>query len=79
MKDRGKDRYGRTVARVSCSGIDANTEQLRRGMAWVFTRYLLWARRSTSWRLTRGCGSSACGPMRGQSRRGGGVPLDGKN
>ena len=34
-----KDRYGRTVARVRCDGIDANAEQIRRGMAWVYTRY----------------------------------------
>lgn len=40
VEDRGKDRYGRTIGRVRCSGIDANSEQLRRGMAWVFTRYV---------------------------------------
>lgn len=34
------DRYGRTVARVRCDGIDANAEQVRRGMAWVFDRYV---------------------------------------
>lgn len=34
-----RDRYGRTVARVTCAGIDANAEQVRRGMAWVFDRY----------------------------------------
>ncbi len=28
-----KDRYKRTVARVKCSGVDANTEQVKRGMA----------------------------------------------
>lgn len=33
------DRYGRTVARVGCRGQDASSEQIRRGMAWVFTRY----------------------------------------
>jgi len=33
------DRYGRTVGRVHCSGTDANAEQLRRGMAWVYDRY----------------------------------------
>lgn len=33
------DRYGRTVARVYCDGMDANTEQVRRGMAWVYVRY----------------------------------------
>jgi endonuclease YncB( thermonuclease family) len=30
-----KDRYGRTLGRVSCAGADANAEQVRRGMAWV--------------------------------------------
>ncbi len=31
-------RYGRTVARVACSGTDAGVEQVRRGMAWVYKR-----------------------------------------
>ncbi|MBK1688882.1 thermonuclease family protein [Rubrivivax gelatinosus] len=35
----GLDRYGRTVARVTCSGVDANADQVRAGMAWVFDRY----------------------------------------
>lgn len=34
------DRYGRTVARVSCAGHDASGEQVQAGMAWAFTRYL---------------------------------------
>lgn len=34
-----KDRYGRTVARVKCAGTDANAEQVRRGLAWVYDRY----------------------------------------
>lgn len=33
------DRYGRIVARVECRGQDASSEQVRRGMAWTFTRY----------------------------------------
>lgn len=33
------DRYGRTVARVSCRSTDAATHQVASGMAWVFTRY----------------------------------------
>jgi endonuclease YncB( thermonuclease family) len=37
---RGKDRYGRTIGRVSCAGIDAGDEQVRRGMAWVYVRYV---------------------------------------
>lgn len=39
MNSRGADRYGRTLARVTCAGVDANAEQVRRGMAWVFERY----------------------------------------
>ena len=34
-----KDQYGRTLARVYCDGIDANAEQVRRGMAWVYVQY----------------------------------------
>lgn len=33
------DRYGRTVAVVTCEGTEANREQVARGMAWVYTRY----------------------------------------
>lgn len=36
----GLDRYGRTVAHVTCSGTDANAAQVRAGMAWVFDRYV---------------------------------------
>ncbi len=36
---KGEDRYGRTLANVACAGVDANTEQVRRGWAWVFVRY----------------------------------------
>lgn len=35
-----RDRYGRTVARALCDGIDANAAQVRAGMAWAFTQYL---------------------------------------
>lgn len=34
------DRYGRTVARVSCGGHDASSAQAAQGLAWAFTRYL---------------------------------------
>jgi len=37
---KGKDRYGRTLARVYCDGVDANAEQVRHGMAWVYDRYV---------------------------------------
>ena len=36
---RGRDRYGRTLARLKCNGLNANAEQVRRGYAWVYTRY----------------------------------------
>jgi endonuclease YncB( thermonuclease family) len=35
----GLDSYGRTIARVACAGVDANADQVRGGMAWVFDRY----------------------------------------
>lgn len=34
-----KDRYGREVAQIVCSGIDVNLEQVRRGMAWAYRKY----------------------------------------
>ena len=34
----GKDGNGRRLAQVTCAGVDANAEQVRRGMAWVFDR-----------------------------------------
>lgn len=37
--EQGRDRYKRVLGRVTCGGIDANAEQVRRGMAWVFVRY----------------------------------------
>jgi endonuclease YncB( thermonuclease family) len=37
--ERGTDRYGRTIGWMLCEGVDANREQVRRGMAWVFVRY----------------------------------------
>lgn len=33
------DRYGRTVAVVTCAGIEANKAQVERGMAWVYPKY----------------------------------------
>jgi endonuclease YncB( thermonuclease family) len=37
---RGHDRYHRTLAHVTCAGTDANEEQVRRGYAWIYTRYV---------------------------------------
>jgi endonuclease YncB( thermonuclease family) len=33
------DRYGRVVGRVWKDGVDANLEQVRRGVAWVYRQY----------------------------------------
>lgn len=33
------DRYGRTVAVVSCDGINANRAMVEQGMAWVYPKY----------------------------------------
>jgi endonuclease YncB( thermonuclease family) len=35
-----RDKYGRVLGRVQCQGVDANAEQVRRGMAWVYDRYV---------------------------------------
>lgn len=32
VDDRGQDRYKRTLGRVTCEGVDANAEQVKRGM-----------------------------------------------
>lgn len=34
------DRYGRTIARVSCAGTDASLYQVQHGLAWAYTAYL---------------------------------------
>ena len=36
---RAQDRYGRTVARVRCNGVDAASKMLSVGLAWHFSRY----------------------------------------
>jgi endonuclease YncB( thermonuclease family) len=40
IEDKGHDRYGRTIGRVWCAGIDANAQQVQRGMAWVYDKYV---------------------------------------
>ncbi|WP_237760775.1 thermonuclease family protein [Legionella rubrilucens] len=35
-----RDQYGRVLGRVSCNGIDANSEQVKLGMAWVYNQYV---------------------------------------
>ncbi len=39
VRSEGQDRYGRTIGTIACAGIDANAEQVHRGMAWVYDRY----------------------------------------
>jgi endonuclease YncB( thermonuclease family) len=34
------DKYGRTVGTILVDGLDANREQVKRGMAWVYRQYL---------------------------------------
>lgn len=34
-----QDRYGRTVGKVIVNGVDANLEQVKRGMAWFYKKY----------------------------------------
>jgi len=41
VRPQTKDRDGRTVARVTCDGVDANAEQVHAGMAWVFDKYVV--------------------------------------
>jgi endonuclease YncB( thermonuclease family) len=40
VDDKGADRYKRTLGRITCDGIDANAEQVKRGMAWAYRQYL---------------------------------------
>lgn len=40
IRPQATDRYHRTVARVICEGTDANAEQVKRGMAWVYDKYV---------------------------------------
>src|SRR5262249_59842712 len=37
--DRGRDRYGRTIARCAVAGADLGAIMVREGMAWAFVRY----------------------------------------
>ncbi|MBI5722065.1 MAG: thermonuclease family protein [Burkholderiales bacterium] len=40
VREETRDRNRRMVARVNCDGTDANAEQVREGLAWVFDRYV---------------------------------------
>lgn len=35
------DRFGRTVGQVKCNGVDVATAQVKAGMAWAFSAYLM--------------------------------------
>lgn len=39
VQDQGRDRYGRTLGRITCAGLDANAEQVKRGLAWFYVKY----------------------------------------
>lgn len=39
VRDQGLDRYGRTLGRVFCGGVDANAAQIERGLAWWYVKY----------------------------------------
>ncbi len=36
----GRDRYGRTLAVIILDGVDINLQQVKDGMAWVYTKYI---------------------------------------
>lgn len=40
VDDRGTDKYKRTLGRLRCDGVDANAEQVKRGMVWAYRQYL---------------------------------------
>lgn len=39
VREEGRDRYGRTIGYVIHEGVNANREQVFRGMAWVYDRF----------------------------------------
>jgi endonuclease YncB( thermonuclease family) len=70
----GLDRYGRTLAVIFVNDTDANLEQVRSGMAWVYDRYVIQAgadipscrqAETEAWEQQRGSGA-----IRGRWRRG---------
>lgn len=40
VHERGKDRLGRILGVVTCGTLEVNAEQVRRGMAWAYRRYV---------------------------------------
>lgn len=72
VQDKGRDRYGRTLGRVYCVGVDANAEQVRRGMAWVYDKYVT-DHSLYSYKMRRGRRGADCGPTPIQCRLGSGA------
>ena len=74
MLAEGRDRYGRTVARVECDGTDANAAQIEAGLAWVFDRYVtdrtLYAVQAEAYEAQRGLWSDEAPISPWQWRRG---------
>jgi endonuclease YncB( thermonuclease family) len=40
VDERGNNEEGLVLASVTCAGVDANAEQVKQGLAWVFRTYL---------------------------------------
>jgi micrococcal nuclease len=40
VSEHGKDEEGLVLGAVTCNGVDANAEQVKQGLAWVFRTYL---------------------------------------
>jgi len=40
IDDHGTDKYKRTIGRIRCDGVDANLEQVRKGLAWAYRQYV---------------------------------------
>lgn len=51
------DRYGRTIARVSCAGVDASLYQVSNGLAWAYIAYLKDPAIATAEQAARGSAS----------------------
>ncbi len=51
------DRYGRTVGRVRCGGVDASLYQVSNGLAWAYTKYLTDPAIATAERAARDSGA----------------------
>ena len=77
VHETGKDRYGRTLGWVTCGGLDASSEQVRRGMAWVFVKYAAWIHRFMDLRRLPRVSGLGCGRIHIRKRPGIGVQVRG--